>query len=171
MSFRTWINSQKFILSMKSIVIQIFLELSLFRSIVKKDPNRQAPISGCPEAPGEKMGSWLAVLSPQWHPFSLSFRSFPNLPLFWALHPRGILDGFMVLRVFWFYSCMALWRYTFMVVWCHGFLVSKIYQMSISCFQEDIDLISKIFKIWLDGSSGFSAPVFSKIAAIWISIF
>ena len=36
-----------------------------------------------------------------------------------------------------------------------GFEVAKIYQTFISCFQEDIDLVSKIFKILLDGSSGF----------------
>ena len=67
----------------------------------------------------------------------------------------------------------------FLVSWFLGFLVSKFlgflfsklskfqrsnipyYQISISCFLIGIDFISKIFKILLDGSSGFSAPVFS----------
>ena len=44
-----------------------------------------------------------------------------------------------------------------------GFKVSKIYQNIISCFQEDIGLVSKIFEISLDISSGLSAPIFSKI--------
>ena len=40
---------------------------------------------------------------------------------------------------------------------CIGFLVSwfQNYQMSIPCFLEDIDLISKISKMLLDGPSGF----------------
>ena len=37
--------------------------------------------------------------------------------------------------------------YTFMVLWFLGFLVSKKYNFSISCFQEDIDPISMILKI------------------------
>ena len=45
-------------------------------------------------------------------------------------------------KISWFLSCS-----------CPGF---KIYQIAISCFLEDIDLISKLFKISLDGSSGFS---------------
>ena len=50
---------------------------------------------------------------------------------------------------------------SFLVSWCQmvskflGFKVSKIYQMLISCFQEKIGPISKIFKILLDGSTGF----------------
>ena len=50
-----------------------------------------------------------------------------------------------------------------------GFLgskVSKIYHISISCFPEGIGPASKIFKILLDGSAGFSVPVFSKFANI-----
>ena len=38
-----------------------------------------------------------------------------------------------------------------LVFWFYGF---KIYQMSVSCFQEEIDPISNIFNILLDGSSG-----------------
>ena len=62
------------------------------------------------------------------------------------------LYGFMVL---WFYSCMFLWFYGFMVVWLYGVMVSGFHfltKCSISCFQEDIDPISKIFKILFNGS-------------------
>ena len=47
-----------------------------------------------------------------------------------------------------------------------GLKVAKIYQISISPFLEGIDLISKMFKILLDGSAIFSAPVFSEIFKI-----
>ena len=67
------------------------------------------------------------------------------------------IHGFMVL---WFYGFMFLWLSGFMVVWFLGF---KKYQISFSCFQEDLDPISKIFKILLRGSSPFSAHVFSKM--------
>ena len=55
----------------------------------------------------------------------------------------------------------------FKVVWFNGVLVSwlqslKVYQMPISCFLEDIDPISKVFKNLFDGSPGLSAPFFSK---------
>ena len=43
----------------------------------------------------------------------------------------------------------------FLVSWPLGFKVSKTYQIAISCFLEDIDLISNIFKTLLDGSPGF----------------
>ena len=45
--------------------------------------------------------------------------------------------------------------YGFMVLWFYGFMVSKVHQISISCFQEDLDPISKIFNILFNGSSGF----------------
>ena len=65
--------------------------------------------------------------------------------------------GFMAL---WLYSLMACWFYGFMVldlmvVWFYGFLVARIYQVPISCFLMDLEPISKVFKISLDGSSGF----------------
>ena len=45
-----------------------------------------------------------------------------------------------------------------------GFKVSKIHQMSISCFLEDIDPISKVSKNLLDGSSGFlGIPLFENV--------
>ena len=48
-----------------------------------------------------------------------------------------------------------LWFYCSLVLWFHGFLASKVHRVSISCFQEDLDLISNVFKISLYGSSGF----------------
>ena len=78
------------------------------------------------------------------------------------LRGRGVL-GFL-----------ASWSLGFLVCWFLGLLVSRFpgfkvpefqsfkvstiscYQISISCFLEDIDLIFKIFKISLDGSAGFS---------------
>ena len=75
-------------------------------------------------------------------------------------------DAFVVLwfygfLVVWFYGNMVLWLCGCMVLWFPGFLVSRIYQTSISCFQEDTDLISEIFKIEPDRRV-CSAPVFSK---------
>ena len=85
---------------------------------------------------------------------------------------------FMILHliVLWFY---VLCFYGFMVVWLYGFMVLQCYglwiygavfygflaltkkHLSISCFQEDIDTISKFFKILLDGSSSlFGARLF-----------
>ena len=63
--------------------------------------------------------------------------------------------------VLWFYGFVALWFYGCVVPWFYGFLVSKMYQLSISCFLEDIDLRSKIFKISLkECSSLFGARLF-----------
>ena len=51
----------------------------------------------------------------------------------------------------------------FKVVWLLGYDVSKIYQIRISCLLEDIEPISKIFKILLDGSAGlFGARLFQN---------
>ena len=61
--------------------------------------------------------------------------------------------GFYGFAVLWFSGFIVLWFYGFIVLWFYGFLVSK-YQIYISCFQEDIDLISTIFKILLNESSG-----------------
>ena len=53
----------------------------------------------------------------------------------------------------------ASWFIGFLVFDCcfsfYGFLVSRFYQFSTSCFREDIDPISKMFSISLDGSSDF----------------
>ena len=58
------------------------------------------------------------------------------------------------------------------VVWFIGLKVSKIYQISISCFQEGIDLVSKISEILLDGSSGlFGARLFSSLQNCGFSTF
>ena len=81
------------------------------------------------------------------------------------------LYGFLVLWfcgfiVLWFYSCMVLWLYGYMALWFCGltarcfygfivFLVSTTYQIVIARFQEDVDPISKIFKISFHGSSRF----------------
>ena len=58
--------------------------------------------------------------------------------------------------VLWLYGCMISWFYSFIVLWLYGFLVSKMCQVSIPCFQEDIGPVSKFFKILLEGSSSFS---------------
>ena len=56
---------------------------------------------------------------------------------------------------------MVSWFYAFMIFWFYGVMVTKCYHMSISCFREDIDPMSKIFKILLNGSSGlFGACLF-----------
>ena len=103
---------------------------------------------------------------------STFYRTEPNL-LFMVRLAQGLLHAGKVFRsvycfvllwfmVFWSYKLMVvwyivlwfygLWFYSFMVhgflvLWFYGCTVSKIYQMSISCFHQDIDLISKIFEI------------------------
>ena len=62
------------------------------------------------------------------------------------------LIGFNVSK---FLGLNRFWLLGFLVSRCLGFKVSKIYQIPISCFLEDIDLVSKIFKTLLDRSSGF----------------
>ena len=81
---------------------------------------------------------------------------FPNPPVVGWESVCLWFNGFLVLWFYglWFYSLMVLWFYGFMLLWIYGFLVSKLYQISISCFQEDFDPMSMIFKIALDGSSG-----------------
>ena len=60
-------------------------------------------------------------------------------------------------KVSWF---LVFWSLGFVSL-SIGFKVSKIYQISISCFLEDTDPISKIPGIVLDGSSGlFGARLF-----------
>ena len=56
----------------------------------------------------------------------------------------------------WFLGSLARFL-NFLVVgsWFLVFLVSEISRMSISCFLEDIDLISKLFKVVFNGSSSF----------------
>ena len=55
---------------------------------------------------------------------------------------------------------MVLWFYGVVVLWLLGF---KNYQKSISCSQEDIDPISKIFDFFETDLHYLSVPVFSKI--------
>ena len=67
------------------------------------------------------------------------------------------INGFMVLWFYGFmvYGFMVLWLYG---LWLYGFLVSwcqEVYQISMSCFQEDIDLISMILEILFNGISSF----------------
>ena len=60
--------------------------------------------------------------------------------------------GFLVFSVYWI-----------LVSWSESFKVSKVYQISISCFLEDIDFTSKFFKILADGSSSlFGALLFEN---------
>ena len=55
---------------------------------------------------------------------------------------------------------MVLWFYGLMVLWFYGF---KKYKVSISCFQEDIDLISIFFEIlFSQDSSCFGARLFGN---------
>ena len=78
-------------------------------------------------------------------------------------------DGFMVhgFIVFWFCGFIVVWFFCVVVLWLYGFLVLHFYQTSVSCFQEDIDPICKIFDILIDGSSVFfPAPVFSQIVNV-----
>ena len=74
--------------------------------------------------------------------------------------------GFLVfdfwLLVVWFSDFLL---YGFVFVWFYGFLVSNMYQISTSCFQEDIDLISMIFKMLLD-LQDCSVPTFSNIVKV-----
>ena len=67
----------------------------------------------------------------------------------------GFILWFCGLVVSW---SVVVWSYGFIVLWRCGFMVSKNYQVSMSCFREDIDPISKIFEISLDGSSGLFGP-------------
>ena len=57
-----------------------------------------------------------------------------------------------------------------LVSWFSVSWFQRNYQMSISCFLEDIDLISKLFKIWSDASSGsFGAHLREFwISTIWV---
>ena len=55
----------------------------------------------------------------------------------------------------WFLAFKVSWFQSFSVSKFLGFKVSKICQISISCFLDDIDPISKIFKNLSNGSSEF----------------
>ena len=70
---------------------------------------------------------------------------------------------FLGVLVCWFLGFLVSWFLSFKVSWFLVSKVSKIYQIWISCFLEDIDPIAKTFKDLLDGSSGFSVPSFSHI--------
>ena len=84
----------------------------------------------------------------------------------WGSVCRGVGE-FSHLKIEKFVGLSASWRLSFLVPKLQGFKVSKIctmfrwriliqyYQISISCFLEDIDLIFKIFKKLLDESSEF----------------
>ena len=53
-----------------------------------------------------------------------------------------------------------------------GFLVSKNYKISIPCFQEDLDPISKILRISLNGSSSFfGVRLFQKCQIMYFRSF
>ena len=68
--------------------------------------------------------------------------------------------GFKVSR---FQRFLVCWFQSFLVSKFLGFEVSKIYQIFIPCFLEYIDSISKIFKIFSNGYSGFCrCPSFPK---------
>ena len=78
-----------------------------------------------------------------------------------------MLDGFIVLSLCRFHGLKVLWFYSCIVQW---FYISRSYQMFISCFQDDIDPISKIFEIWLRGSSPcFGARLVPKSIKRWVS--
>ena len=86
---------------------------------------------------------------------------------FMALWLYGLwFYSFMVLcfMVLWLYGFMLLWFYGVMVLWFYGFLVSENYQISISCFQQDIDPISINLKIVLRGILSLSG---ASLFQIW----
>ena len=74
-----------------------------------------------------------------------------------------MVSWFLGFKVSWFLDFKVSWFQSFLVSkflgfnasWFLGFKVSEIYQIAISCFLEEIDPISKIFKNSLDGSPGF----------------
>ena len=75
--------------------------------------------------------------------------------------------GFMLLWLYhlmnlWFYSVMVLWFDGFVVLWFHVCMFCKKCQLSISCFQEDIDPVSKLSKICYAAFYNLSVPVFCK---------
>ena len=71
------------------------------------------------------------------------------------------VSGFLGFLVSWFLSFLVSWFQRVLVLKFLGFKESKIYQLSISCFQEDFDPMSKILKTLLDEPSVlFSAHLF-----------
>ena len=64
---------------------------------------------------------------------------------------------------------LVSWFQRFFISWFLALLVSTIYHIFISCFLEYNGTISKVFEILLGDSSGFSAPVFSKLVKMWDS--
>ena len=61
----------------------------------------------------------------------------------------------------WFYGCLVLWLN---ILWFLGFKnISNVHCM----FLIDLDPISKISEILLNGSSGFPVLVFSKTVNMW----
>ena len=71
-----------------------------------------------------------------------------DLLVYWCLVSWFLVSRFGSFLVSWFQSFKHPWI-LLKDIWYH------ITEMPISCFSEDIGLISKIFKILLDGSSGF----------------
>ena len=71
--------------------------------------------------------------------------------------------GFVVL---WFYGFVVC---KFLVFWIYGFMVSGFQHFTwflFSCFQEDIDPISKIFMVYHTDLHHCSAPTFSETVNI-----
>ena len=66
----------------------------------------------------------------------------------------GMLRGRGWFLVSWCLGFLVSWFRSFLVSKFLGFKASKIYKIICSCFLEDTDPISKIFKILLNGSSG-----------------
>ena len=82
-----------------------------------------------------------------------------------------LVSWFLGFKHYWFIGFKVSWLSDFKVLlisWFQTFKASKIYQISMSCFLEDIDPISKIFKKSLDGSSGFPRALFSDFSKYWI---
>ena len=74
-------------------------------------------------------------------------------------------------RVDWFlgFSVFGFLMFGLLISWFLGFKASKSYQFVISSFQEDINPLSKILKILLDGSAGlFGARLFDNCYVFWI---
>ena len=94
---------------------------------------------------GEFLVSWFIGFLVSWF---LSFLVLGFL-LCWFL---GVLASCFLVYWIWvsWFVCSRL-----LLSWFPSSIISSIGQMSISCSLTDIDLISKISKNWLDGSSGF----------------
>ena len=81
----------------------------------------------------------------------------------------GMLRGVLGFLVFWFLGFLVSWFQSLLVSKLLGFKVSKIYQISISCFLEDIDPIFKILEKYIMDLHEFPVPAFPHFSELWFS--